>query len=168
MKPRTVAITSINQVAAGIKRAVEMGILKEGMRALDWGGGRFDTGRQFLASHGIEARIFDPYARSFEENQDAIAWALVKEELPDVVFLNNVLCVIPTTKERREVIRAAWRYVRKGGYLVITNYEGDKSDVVKGYQNNREHFLYLSEIHIALGGDFMQTRKGKVYFFKKL
>ncbi len=168
MVEKTVASTSINQVAAGIKRAVEFGILKAGMRALDWGGGRFDTGIAYLASNGIECRIVDPYARSFEENQDAIAWALTKEELPDVVFLNNVLCVILDVEERRKTIFAAWSYVRNGGTLVISNYAGDGTGVVKGFQNNKPSLAYLEEIMSVLGGGFTMTRKAGILFFRKV
>ncbi len=168
MAEKTVASTSINQVAAGIKRAVEFGILKAGMRALDWGGGRFDTGRHYLTSRGIDCRIFDPYARSFEENQDTIAWALTHEELPDVVFLNNVLCVISNIEERKRTIFAAWSYVRNGGTLVISNYAGDGTGVVRGFQNNKPSLVYLDEIVSVLGHNFEMSRKAGILFFKKV
>jgi len=168
MAEKTVASTSINHVPAGVKRAVELNVLTAGMRALDWGGGRYNATKIYLANHGIDMRVYDPYARSEKECTDAITWALVKDELPDVVFLNNVLCVIQDVAERRRVLQAAWRYVRKGGYLITTTYEGNKSGVVKGFQNNKLSSEYIEEIKAALGSNYFLLKEGKVYFWRKL
>lgn len=164
---KTVASTSNNQVAAGIKKAFKyIDALHAGARTLDYGGGRFDSGIRYLAERGIECRIYDPYARSEVENQDAIAWALTHDELPDVVFLCNVLCVVNDVEERKRVLENAWRYVRPGGFLVVTNYEGDKSCVVRGFQNNRPHHLYVDEFRV-LNHILWVHRKDKVYFIEK-
>jgi hypothetical protein len=163
---KTVASTSLNQVAAGLKKAVQYGYAVSGMKAIDYGGGRFTKGIEFLAEHGIEAKIIDPFTQTEDANSAAIDW-VYEHHFIDVVFLNNVLNVIPCRSDRTAAIIAAWHLLRKGGCLIVTIYEGDKGGSVTGFQNNLASSCYLGEIlEILPRADF--RKRGQMYVFYKM
>jgi len=163
---KTVEKTSLNQVAAGIKRAVELKIARPGMCALDFGGGRFHKGLDYLTLNGIDARIYDPYAHTFEENQNALIWC-IKRGLADIVFMNNVLNDIFMYEERVEAIKLAWSHLKYNGTLIVSIYEGNKTGTSKGFQNNRKRDCYLGEILGCVKNIEFVKSVDNIYFFKK-
>lgn len=150
--------TSIRQVASGVKKGVRYGYLHEGMFVVDYGGGRYDDGVNYLAEYGIEAVVYDPYSRSPEDNL-AVIEEVTRRGGADCVMLHNVLNVIPEFDERCRVIQLAWGMVRPGGVMLITVYRGNGSgigsrrdfgDGMWTWQENRPYRDYLPEIADAL------------------
>ena len=153
--------TSIRQVASGIRKGIKYGYIRSGMFVVDYGGGRFNDGVEFLARHGVKCVVYDPHARSMEENLAVITDVSCRGGA-DCVMLNNVLNVIPDPLARRHAIQSAWGMTRKGGTLLITVYRGDSSGVGSRrdfsdgswtWQENRLIRDYFKEVVDALPDD---------------
>lgn len=56
-----------------------------GTKVLDFGGGKFDDAKNYLAERKIKCEVYDPYNRTHEENSQAI------NAKYDVLLCNNVL-----------------------------------------------------------------------------
>lgn len=56
-----------------------------GAKVLDFGGGKFDDAKNYLAERKIKCEVYDPYNRTHEENINAI------NAKYDVLLCNNVL-----------------------------------------------------------------------------
>jgi hypothetical protein len=117
---------------------------------LDYGGGRYDTATNYLEGFGIENHVYDPYNRSSEHNTEALSHEF------DSVTLLNVLNVIESPQERREVIRDAYGRLKEG-LMIIQIYEGNKSGFgtiskKQTYQGNRKTEFYVEEVKQALSG----------------
>ena len=122
----TSASTSINsgKVPALIKK-LRWDMLEPGSRNLDWGGGRYDTATEYLKTFGIKNVIYDPFNRSPEENQEALD--VEKYGLYDTITISNVLNVIAEKEIRYATVRNALDYLKPGGGLYISVYEGNRS-----------------------------------------
>lgn len=159
-RDRYSAKTSIPQIAAVFKPSTGIA-WKSNTINLDLGGGRFDLGTQYLAKHGVTNLVFDPGNRSEDWNNRVLG--MLDVEPADTVTISNVLNVIENASDRREVLRMADRYVRPGGHVYITVYEGDGKGVgrvtPKGWQENRRTADYLPEVR-----DVFEhvTRRGKL------
>ena len=72
------------------------------------------------------------------------------------VTLANVLNVIPTAKGRGMAVRLALLYLRPGGTIYVSVYEGDRTGKGKrtrdGWQANRRLASYVKGIERALRG----------------
>lgn len=147
------AKTSRNQVAAGLKKIVEFGLVSRGDINLDWGGGKYDKGTEWLKTQGIINLVYDPYNRSSEHNLNVIKELQIRKA--DCTTLLNVLNVIPQEEERIDTIKKVLKHVRPGGYLLIAVYAGDGSgETIKtsdGWQNNQKPDFYKQEIEENLG-----------------
>jgi len=133
--------TSRNQVAAGFKKANWEGITSN----FDLGGGKYDKATNWLKKHrGVINFVYDPYNRSQEYNDFTYA----SSKLSESTTIFNVLNVIPSRKERKEILEFAKRENTKK--IFITVYEGNKSgrgEVTRdGWQNNKRLKDYLPEI----------------------
>ena len=60
--------TSVKQVAYGLKYLINSGILKEGDVNLDYGGGRYELGTEYLNEHGVTNLVYDLYSRTMDHN----------------------------------------------------------------------------------------------------
>lgn len=154
----TSADTSINSSKLpAIYKLVEF---PEGSVVLDYGGGRFDNGIEYLASQGCSGYVYDPYNRSSEYNKKSLD-AIRANGGADIVLCSNVLNVIDTETGRSLVLKSLKNYVRSTGHVYITVYEGSKSGqgtvTSKGYQLNRKTADYLQEISEVFPG---VTRRG--------
>ena len=133
--------TSRNQVAAGFKK-----INWENVKYnFDLGGGKYDKATNWLKKHrGIINYVYDPFNRTKEHNEIA----LIKSDLCETTTIFNVLNVIPSKKERKEILLLAKRKNTK--FIYISVYEGDKTGIGKktrdGWQNNKRLKEYLPEI----------------------
>jgi len=168
--------TSINssKPSSGITKAVKMGLIKPGDRVLDYGGGKFDAGKNHIESsiEGTKVFIFDPFSRSKEHNESVMGE--FKDKKADIVMNHNVLNVIPTPEERREVITSAFDHVKPGGSLLLTVYVGNKSGVgnkvVKkngwNWQENRPTADYVDEVQKALP-DAKVVKKGELIIISR-
>jgi len=158
----TSADTSIPQVA-GLLKAVPF---KPGTVNLDYGGGKFDIGSEYLKSLGVNSKVYDPFNRPAEHN--AAVLSSLKETPADTATIANVLNVIPEKEARIAAIKDAGQYVKNDGVLHFSVYEGNKSGVgtptTKGWQANRATEDYLDEIRSVYPNAY---RKGKIIYAPK-
>lgn len=131
-------LTSGNRVSKGLKELVNL----KTSTNLDFGGGRFDTGTQWLEEKGITNIIFDPYNRSYEQNTIALLQPY------DSVTILNVLNVVPNKSERKSILYKALQYTNS--FMLISVYQGNRSGVTSqshlGYQLNQKLDFYEKEI----------------------
>jgi hypothetical protein len=155
MQEFTSAATSINRtkVPAVFGKVAKCGGFREGGINLDIGGGKFDTATEFLARHGVENFIYDPYNRTHEHNQASLEAAGFGQA--DTVTVSNVLNVIKEEYRRLGVLSLAQYATKLGGKVYITVYEGDKSGIARetsaGYQLNRKTAEYVAECSQVFG-----------------
>lgn len=142
----TSAKTSINQVPGLFKSPLLEALPSH--RNLDIGGGKYDTGTDFLKSRGIESHVYDPFNRPAEHNEAVMS--RFKENPADSVTIANVLNVIREPEARQAVIQQALDALRPGGKAYFSVYEGNRSgagaETPKGWQENRKALEYLDEI----------------------
>lgn len=169
----TSAATSINKTRppAYIKLVEKAVGWKNNTNHLDLGCGKYpEIIAKTLKEYGVNYIGVDPYNRTEMEND--LAWDLVETmEGVNTASLSNVLNVIQASQSRHHLIKKAWRWLRKGGYLFVTVHEGDKSG--KGrvskkdcWQENRKTVSYLPELEEVFGKDNV-IRKGKLLIAKK-
>ena len=159
--------TSINQISAGLKMMVTLGISKQGDINLDYGGGRFEKGTQFLSEYGVTNLIYDKYARSEEHNKQVLD--KLKQRKADTLTLLNVLNVIESKEERLNIIKHAYSLLENGGTMLITVYEGEgKTGLTKlgTWQENRPLSSYVPEVKEALSVSEVLMR-GRCMIIKK-
>lgn len=116
---------------------------------LDIGGGRFDNAIEHLATHGVNAHVYDPYNRSEEHNTNALAKA--GNGQADTVSLFNVLNVIDDPEHHTTALQLAHSSLKPKGKLFVGVYEGDKSGKGKqtgkdSYQRNEKIDAYLPTV----------------------
>jgi len=121
----------------------------KGTTHLDIGGGRFDNAIEHLATHGVNAHVYDPYNRSEEHNTNALAKA--GNGQADTVSLFNVLNVIDDPEHHTSALQLAHSSLKPKGKLFVGVYEGDKSGKGKqtgkdSYQRNEKIDAYLPTI----------------------
>lgn len=142
----TSAKTSVNQVPGLFKSQLLEALPSH--RNLDIGGGKYDTGTDFLKSRGIESHVYDPFNRPAEHNEAVMS--RFKENPADSVTIANVLNVIREPEARQAVIQQALDALRPGGKAYFSVYEGNRSgagaETPKGWQENRKALEYLDEI----------------------
>lgn len=131
---------------------------------LDYGGGKFDNAAEFLQDeYGATNLVYDKYNRSAEHNSNVLR-EVRKNGGADTVTLSNVLNVIAEKEERLAVLRNCKRFVKPGGKVYITVYEGVKgkgpSETKFGYQLNRQTKDYEDELKEVFNS---VTRKGKLF-----
>lgn len=138
------AKTSIAQIPATFKR-VEF---KPGTRNLDYGGGSYDLGSEFLREKGVENLVYDRFNRS-EEHNDSVLKEIGKRGA-DTVTVNNVLNVVAEPEVRDFIVEDAASYLKPNGTAYFLIYEGDGSgsgkETSKGFQNNAKTESYLPTI----------------------
>ena len=121
----------------------------KGTTHLDIGGGRFDNAIEHLATHGVNAHVYDPYNRSEEHNTNALAKA--GNGQADTVSLFNVLNVIDDPEHHTSALQLAHSSLKPKGKLFVGVYEGDKTGKGKqtgkdSYQRNEKIDAYLPTI----------------------
>lgn len=147
----TSANTSINsrKVPKGFKSIK----WKPGTRNLDYGGGKYDTATEYLATLGVENLIYDPYNRSEEFNMSTIEKA---QDGVDSVTVMNVLNVIYEIEIQKEIINTVYEAVKDGGFVMFKIHEGNKSGIGKVtrkdcWQNNKKTSEYIPMIKEVFG-----------------
>ena len=142
----TSADTSIN--SSKVPAVFSLVEFRSGTTNLDYGGGKFDTAAEALKEKGVRNLILDPYNRTRNHNDMVIN--VLERRKADTATCSNVLNVIKEEDVRRDVLQNIALFVKRGGEVYITVYEGDGSGVgrptAKGYQLNRKLEGYLKEI----------------------
>lgn len=165
------ARTSIKQISRGLKLLIEL-IQENGWKGvlnLDYGGGKYDLGTEYLKEHGINNLIYDPYARNFSHNKDVLF--AIKNISVDTVTLLNVLNTIKNEETRINVLQHAFKYLKPGGFMIVTIYPGKGNGVgilskKKTWQENRSLTDYYFEIIEALGNVEIVKYKNSYLIYK--
>ena len=142
------AYTSTRQIPALFKLDVLEGV------NLDFGGGRYDDGSDYLAEKCVLNIVYDPFCRSQEHNDKAMS------DFDSLTFNSitclNVLNVIRDDKERMTTLKTLLNMAETGDIkkVYIQIYEGDRSGVMhlKNAQMNRKTKDYLGEIMEVFNG----------------
>lgn len=134
---------------------------------LDYGGGKFDTGTDYLSQYDVINLVYDPYNRTSDHNREVLK--LIRENGgADTVTCSNVLNVIKEPEVRANVISNIKKLLKSNGTAYFTVYIGDKSGEGKvtksGYQLNRDTKDYIPEIEEVFGD---VSRKGKLIIANK-
>lgn len=107
---------------------------KRGSRNLDYGGGAFDRGSEYLSQeHGVDSQVYDPFNREKEHNDFVLKG--FKKEPADTATVANVLNVIAEPEARLHVIKQVHNHIKPDGKAYFTVYEGDGKE--KGSGNSR-------------------------------
>jgi SAM-dependent methyltransferase len=107
---------------------------KRGSRNLDYGGGAFDKGSEYLAQeHGVDSQVYDPFNREKEHNDFVLTG--FKKEPADTATVANVLNVIAEPEARLHAIKQVHNHIKPDGKAYFTVYEGDGKE--KGSGNSR-------------------------------
>lgn len=159
------ANTSIKQVSAGLKKLDTLIDIKDNHVNLDWGGGKYDLGTEYLNEKGITNLVYDEFNRKDAHNNRVLR--SVRKRKADSATLLNVLNVIEDKKERIEAVKEPLKYVKNGGNLIIAVYEGDKKGelkkTIKGWQMNQPIKFYQNELEEA---GFNVRKKGRYLIIK--
>ena len=144
MQTITSAKTSLNQVPALFRSKAFTDLCST--KNYDVGGGKYDKATEYLAGRGIRNYVWDPYNRTQEHNESV---DILGQEA-DTSTLANVLNLIDDSHARKASVKKACDFVRSGGKVVVSVYEGDRSGVgcetPKGWQENRKIASYQAEI----------------------
>lgn len=121
----------------------------KGSVVIDFGGGKFDNGVEYLEENGCEGYVYDPYNRSSQHNKDVLK-ALRSHGGADIALCSNVLNVIKEPQARIQVLKNIAKITKPSGKVYITVYEGsgkgNEGATKSGYQLNRKTADYLEEI----------------------
>jgi hypothetical protein len=171
------AETSLNQVSAGLGHAVKHNLIKPNSIAVDYGGGKFDKGKEHVQSNikNVDFHVHDVYNRSKEHNQNIEKYV---NGNADYVGLHNVLNVIKEPHARHEVLQNAGAFMKRGGKLHVTVYEGDGkgkgriSKTDKGQGSSWQEHRKTSDYHQELKNTFPEhtheiNRTGKHFIITK-
>ncbi len=144
--------TSISQVAAGLRKLKILANIKDGAVNLDWGGGKYDKGSDYLRSQGITNLVHDDFNREKDFNKKSIKRA--KENGgADSGTLLNVLNVIKDKDERIKAVKTPLKYLKAGAKLIIGAYNRNNSkeplETSKGWQMNQPLSFYKKELEDA-------------------
>ena len=156
------AKTSLPQIAKTFK-AVNW---KPNTVNLDYGGGKYDYGTDYLEIYNVKNLVYDKYNRSAEHNQQVMDY--VRKNQVDTVTCNNVLNVIKEDSIQNFVIKDVYNALKTGGTAYFLIHEGNGSGVgkptIKGWQNNQKTIEYIPKIQAVFHNI---TRKGNLIIAKK-
>lgn len=119
---------------------------KDGSTILDYGGGRYDTNKEYMEARGHKLFVYDKFNRSREHN-DAVLKEM-EQNMPDYVVCSNVLNVIMEDEVIDEVLKDISRYSK--ATVILAVWEGNRSGIgmetKKGWQRNQKIRDYLPMI----------------------
>ena len=153
--------TSINK--AKLPAIYKMVSFQPGQVVLDYGGGRYDNGSEYLAELGATGLVYDPYNREASHNRNVIK-QIRENGGADVTLCSNVLNVIKEPEARLTVLKNIRKLLKPSGKVYITVYEGSgtgegKQSQEDAYQLNRKTKDYMDEVRMVFPD---AQRKGKL------
>lgn len=150
--------TSLKQV----NRIFKNRMFPKGAKVLDYGGGAYDDGKNYMKQLGVDVFIYDPYNRTEQENEKALS---VK---PDYIVCANVLNVIAEDDIIRGILKEIKSYHVPAYFCMYEgNRTGQGEPTKKGYQRNQRLTEYLPiikeyfDINSKKGGILECTAKGE-------
>ena len=139
--------TARNQIPAIYRLAKKAGYWDSRLQGVDLGCGYDRLSQHLYDEEGVHCLGYDPEWKTEEQNR-AVMDGMYRRS--DFVTLSNVLNVIEGQGPRAGTLTLAHRFLRKGGALFVTVYEGDKQGrggtTRDGWQENRRLKDYLSEV----------------------
>ena len=142
----TSASTSRKQVSKIAKYLAKTIKDTKGKTILDFGGGKYDLTKNYLKDIvGLDVYIFDPYNRSKEDNEKALAQGKY-----DYVICDNVLNVVKEKEIRLDIVKQTLELAKNEVHIGI--YTGDSSKIAKedqkrnSFQLNQPIDFYISEL----------------------
>lgn len=142
------ADTSLNQVSRAYTVYQSKVGFRRGSYILDYGGGRFDTAKDFMKQYGCTVRIFDPFNRTKAHNDSVLAYT--RKHTPDYIINANVLNVIKENEVVDDVVRNISRLAGKNTLCIFCVYEGNGTGrgtrTTKGWQRNQRTASYVPVI----------------------
>lgn len=162
------ANTSVNQVPGLFKKLDWSKVTVN----LDWGGGKFNKGTEYLSALDVQNVILDPYARPEEEDE---AWYVALNEKVDNITCSNVLNVLKSKAERTKLLKDMWLVLNSqkldfGNYppIYFTMYEKNKDGVPDEDlpQTNMRTAKYIPEISAQFPETFEVSLRNKIITVK--
>lgn len=113
---------------------------------LDYGGGRFDDAKDYMAQFGCKVLVFDPYNRTPDHNRKVMS--AVSKKKPDYIVCANVLNVIKENAIVDDVIRKITASSSPNTLCMFSVYEGNgtghgKQTGPDQYQRNQKTDSYI-------------------------
>lgn len=135
----------------------------KGSLVIDYGGGKFDNGVEYLDSIGVTGLVYDPYNRTTEHNRSVIK-QIRENGGADIALCSNVLNVIKEPEARLNVLKNIRKLLKSSGKAYITVYEGKGTGEAKqsqddAYQLHKKTADYMDEIKMVFPD---AVRKGKL------
>lgn len=145
--------TSQNQVPAtfSMKDFIE----NVGKTNFDYGGGRYDTGTDFLKDAGVRNYVSDVFNRPAWENT-YVRNAMTRRP-PQTMSMNNVLNVIQEPEVRKSIIKDSFNFIKPGGDAFYKIYEGSVSGQ-RADRSNPDNFSLFGTETKTQGGLSWQNR----------
>lgn len=130
--------TSIAQISAPYTNKRYAPLFHAGDRVLDYGGGRYDLAKDYMALKGVRVDIYDPYWRTAEHNKAVLT--KFRKKAPDVIVCANVLNVIKEDSIVADVVKKIKGLKGKNTIVIFCVFERDKTGIgtetSKGWQRN--------------------------------
>ena len=127
-----------------------------GRSVLDYGGGRYDIGVEYLRGLGFRAEVYDPFNRSLEHNKRVL------KDKYSTVLLSNVLNVIREREVRMNVVKNAMLLGEKAFITVYHNNKKQEGVTKDGYQMHKPLSFYVDEIKERFPGVPCTIVAGKI------
>lgn len=140
------ANTSIRQVAAPYKIWQEkIGFMPNSL-ILDYGGGRYDDAKEYMAKYKCKVLVYDPYNRTTEHNNAVLS--TVAKKKPDYIICANVLNVIKENTIVDDVVKRIKKIAGPNTICIFKFYEGNGTGHGKRtgpdqYQRNQKTDSYI-------------------------
>lgn len=96
---------------------------------MDIGGGKYDTGTEYLENKKVQNVLYDPYNRTDEHNNNCLEF--LKFHKAHTITISNVLNVLENEEEMTKVLEFAKTYLRENGKIYINVYEGNGTSIPK-------------------------------------
>lgn len=113
-------------------------LFRVGYRVLDYGGGKYDIAKDYMATKGVNVEVYDPFWRTPAHNKMVLD--KFKKKSPDIIICANVLNVIMEDEIVEDVVRKIKKLTGKHTIVIFCIHQGDKSGIGKpttdGYQRN--------------------------------
>lgn len=143
------AKTSIRQISKPYKTHLDKFGFRKNALILDYGGGKYDDAKDFMAKYGFNVLVYDPYNRSADHNK--MVMSAVAKRKPDYIICANVLNVIKENAIVDDVIKRIKRISGPDTVCIFSVYEGNRTGHGKQsgpdqYQRNQKTDSYIPMI----------------------
>lgn len=144
--------TSVNQLAAYYRKAIQHRYIVEGDYILDYGCGKnYYNTICFAYANSFDVCLYDPYHMSEDSNRATTQHSNMVHVTG--ITCNNVLNVLKTVDMVKVLLHLQDMAIDYGVTIMFTIYEGDKSGIGRHtkrdcYQRNERISAYVETIHL--------------------